>query len=144
MEAKMTSLTLPADEAPAAEWGALATRIPGWRWMPGMRYTYGGFCASTGASEHYVERLCEDNAGPYEHAICPTPDPDDPSGATAGCLRALLGKRLHIEHGTYLARVVVLQEPAVNGLYPQGEQRTLGRAAIAAAAAIGRWPGGGE
>jgi len=48
------------------------------------------------------------------------PDPDDP--ATEGCLLALLGRP---HHGL---------------LQPRGT--TLGRACIAAAAALGRWPGG--
>lgn len=151
----MTALETPAPDAPAAEWGALAESIPGWRWMPGMRYFYGGFCSSTGASEDYVDRLCEDDAGPYCHAISPTPDPDD--YATAGCLLALLGLQEGVsvvvrlrEHQGVVVSISMTHRP--DGTWWVGERRivggwwgdgvTLGRACIAAASALGRWPGG--
>ena len=140
----MTALELPAPDATFEEWGRLAVSLPGWRWMPGMR-------AIDSAGEDSPGRVIDSNGfvvfedqnrdlTEERVSLDDVPDPDDP--ATAGCLLALLGKRLHIEHGTYLARVVILQEPALHGLYPQGEQKTLGRACIAAAAALGRWPGG--
>lgn len=119
----------------AEEWGRIAVSLPGWRWMPGMRYTYGGFSASTGASEDYVERLWEDDAGPYDHAIFPTPDPDDP--ATEGCLIRLLGP---------VHEAVWYTGDCDRWVVAVGEERrlytSLGRACIAAAEAIGRWPGG--
>ncbi len=144
----MTALTPPSSDAPAAEWGCFAVSISDWRWMPGMRYFYGGFSASTGASEDYVDRLWQDDAGPYDHAIFPAPDPDDP--ATEGCLVRLLGC------GVYAIRLAGL-EPDGTALWQwhdptpddAGEQWSagrlpLGRACIAAAAANGGWPGGDQ
>ena len=116
-------------ERTAEEWGRVAVSLPGWRWMPGM-------VASIGAVASRVDEI----AHPWPDNVRSWPDPDDP--ATAGCLLSLLGRKLHIESGTYLVRVVIQQEAAANGLYPQSEQRTLGRACIAAAEALGRWPGG--
>ena len=63
----------------------------------------------------------------YLHDV---PDPDDP--ATAGCLLALLGNerwRLHIDDVGGIGHLIHVGE-------------SLGRACIAAAAALGRWPGG--
>lgn len=122
-------------ERTAEEWGRVAVSLPGWRWMPGMRYFYGGFSASTGASEDYIDRLWEDDAGPYDHAVLPAPDPDDP--ATAGCLLALLGNEcdslmlLPNERGLFEWH---------NGSDWEEQSLPLGRACIAAAAALGRWP----
>jgi hypothetical protein len=73
-----------------------------------------------------------------------TPDPDDP--ATAGCLLAMLGPYVNVivrEHTT-VVRILPDDPPPDE---PQGDSTrgigvTLGRACIAAAAAIGRWPGG--
>ena len=72
------------------------------------------------------------------------PDPDDP--ATAGCLVALLGLAMPgwwvsttvLEDGTHIVRASRWGHPRV-----EGRGHTLGRAAIAVAAAHGRWPGGG-
>ena len=62
------------------------------------------------------------------------PDPDDP--ATAGCLLALLG-------AGYAVAISIDGWVSV-GSWPTviAEASTLGRACIAAAEAIGRWPGG--
>ena len=72
------------------------------------------------------------------------PDPDDP--ATAGCLLAMLGPVVNVivRESTTVARILPDDPPPDE---PQGESTrgigvTLGRAAIAAAAALGRWPGG--
>jgi hypothetical protein len=71
------------------------------------------------------------------------PDPDDP--ATAGCLLALLGDRVNVygplgtddeDNGWE----VVLRSSADERT--RGRGSTLGRACIAAAEAIGLWPGG--
>jgi hypothetical protein len=112
--------------------------------MAGMRYFYGGFSASTGASENYVDRLWEDDAGPYDHAIFPAPDPDDP--ATAGCLLRLLGDGVRQVFPPF--RNATARNCSWWCIYLSGggcvEAPTLGRACIAAAAALGRWPGGEE
>lgn len=116
----MNALKTPASDAPAEEWGALAVSIPGWRWLPGMIDTYPSFRLSDSA-----------------------PDPDDP--ATAGCLLALLRNerwRLHLDDvGEWSFWVHGPPETHGTGhLIHVGE--SLGRAAIAVAAALGRWPGG--
>ena len=98
----------------AEEWGRLAVSLPGWRWMAGM------------------QTLSLPTPG--------LPDPDDP--ATAGCLLALLG-----------VQAVDVVCPAANGgrwavsvsgPHHIGIGSTLGRACIAAAEALGRWPNGGR
>jgi len=64
------------------------------------------------------------------------PDPDDP--ATAGCLLALLGP---VQEAIWYTGDCERWIVAVNDdrrLYT-----SLGRACIAAAEALGRWPGGG-
>jgi hypothetical protein len=125
--------TLPAPDAPAEEWGRLAVTIPGWRWMPGMQPWFGS--------------ASDPDGGPsIERVFCPEtwqgtrawPDPDDP--ATAGCLLRLLGAHA----------IDVVCPAANNGRWAVsvssphhiGIGSTLGRACIAAAAALGRWPGG--
>jgi hypothetical protein len=71
------------------------------------------------------------------------PDPDDP--ATAGCLLALLGPRAHMhspncdpEETDYWEFVIRLPDNDERRVYGD----TLGRACIAAAETLGRWPGG--
>jgi hypothetical protein len=128
---RMTALKTPAADAPAEEWGRLAVSIPGWRWMPGMHWAWGDDPRTDVEGES-------------------VPDPDDP--ATAGCLLALLGDPL-TRVFWYGINVTV----RVNIMPPKGErvfiaehgergfnQPTLGRACIAAANALGRWPGGGS
>ena len=118
--------TLPAADAPAEEWGRLAVSIPGWRWMPGMRGV-----RDDGSGDRIMD--CSESALP-NHDIAP--DPDDP--ATAGCLLRLLGPcevgydDTDPECGPWSVEI-----PGVFRMGP-----TLGRACIAAAAALGRWPGG--
>ena len=116
----MTALQTPAPDAPAEEWGRLAVSLPGWRWTPGMQIA------------HNLDRYTGGGMYPKHYAV---PDPDDP--ATEGCLLRLLGPgwcwrndcgddEWYLEGGTNAS---IWQE-------------TLGRACIAAAAALGRWPGG--
>jgi hypothetical protein len=66
------------------------------------------------------------------------PDPDDP--ATAGCMLALLSPECH--------RVTTGIEDDESWAWWDGgewhDSATLGRACIAAAEALGRWPGGEE
>lgn len=102
----------------AEDWGRIAVNLPGWRWMPGMltdcgeRVTDPGIC--------YLGTL---------------PDPDDP--ATAGCLLALLGSRCRVwqdrEDGLWTVEI---------GAWRASMHATLGRACIAIAVALGRWPAG--
>ena len=126
----------------AEEWGRIAVSLPGWRWMPGMLDTAG-------------DRLGEVTLHDGVRAVTAPPwwtygwrerlpDPDDP--ATAGCLLALLG-----------AEVVVYAPRGLDDFDPDwvinyrvdthttitGRGLSLGRACIAAAEALGRWPGGG-
>ncbi len=66
-------------------------------------------------------------------------DPDDP--ATAGCLLALLGSERHnVTPGSAIAADGRGWWAWLDGEWLEG--LNLGRACIAAAAALGRWPGG--
>ena len=131
----MTALTLPAPDAHASEWGALAVSIPGWPWMPGMLgyNDYGG-----------TDRIMDHSEASQINAAL-TPDPDDP--ATAGCLLALHAMspgwhwvEVDREHYGYrLCRWMGRAHEVTRGPLA----RNPGRACIAAAAALGRWPGGG-
>jgi hypothetical protein len=153
----MTALELPAPDAPAEEWGRLAVSLPGWRWMAGMLGEW-----SLDDDPTMPLRLTEDASGGHLYVDNPVwsgvrsdrefndyeldpewcwPDPDDP--ATGGCLLELLGRpvevRLYNDAG-------VTRYPRVGCLLSEGRSghaSTLGRACIAAAAALGRWPGGG-
>lgn len=118
-------------ERTAEEWGRLAVSLPGWRWMPGMlgQTEYGGtdrIMDYTEASQPNVDVL---------------PDPDDP--ATEGCLFRLLGW----PHARLVGAVGGRPAYAVTALggdnltMGKGRAWGLGRALIAAAAAIGHWPG---
>jgi len=127
----MTAIETPAADAPASEWGALAFSIPGWP----TKY------------EQPREQLVDDDGiewiysdqsdwfnGGSGHPV-PNPDHD----GTAGCLLALLGDTLaHISTGFGDGYVVCI---IVYGDTIEGTGRTLGRACIATAAALGRWPG---
>ena len=98
----------------AEEWGRLAVSLPGWRWMSGM------------------QTLHLPNPG--------LPDPDDP--ATAGCLLAMLGDRLEsvdrLDDGFRVMWFSWERIVSTPGFV------SVGRACIAAAEAIGEWPGGEE
>ena len=129
----MGDLTLPAPDAPAEEWGRLAVSLSGWRWMPGMLGRWG----------RVTDRIMDwSEAGQGNADIIP--DPDDP--ATAGCLLALLGEWNGYAREKYVysnGRVTpyrAVVRSCVDGI--THESTSLGRACIAAAAALGRWPGG--
>ena len=107
-------------ERTAEDWGRLAVSLPRWRWMPGMREGRTG--------ERY-----EDGDGPW--IVRKWPDPDDP--ATEGCLMRLLGPVHEAVWYTGDCDRWVLAVGDERRLYT-----SLGRACIAAAAALGRWPEG--
>ena len=129
----------------AEEWGRLAVSLPGWRWMPGMlnrkdgtRYMGSARWAWDDPYRHHAQGIADDD----------WPDPDDP--ATAGCLLALLGPT---PSEGYMAHVLppssavtkwrIHMNTAQTGpLSAYGS--TLGRACIAAAEALGRWPEGAK
>jgi hypothetical protein len=142
----MTALQTPAADAPASDWGRLAVSTPGWRWMPGMLTAHGRICGAG----YLVSDDVDDTGQPYVDRTDSTddwpelaPDPDDP--ATAGCFLALLGLSMPDwwvattvrEDGIHIVRASKWGHARV-----EGEGHTIGRACIAAAAALGRWPGG--
>ena len=117
--------------------GRRAVACKGWRWMPGMLVPRRGY-----------GRLDDDDVGddplyglPLRDDANAWPDPDDP--ATAGCLLALLGPNAWVVpvggRGDNGYRALAY----VGGRLATGDGTTRGRACIAAAAALGRWPGGG-
>ena len=115
----------------AEEWGRLAVSLPGWRWMPGML----GLWSDT-HGEVYRPRI-DGHPGPWVKSATAGIDHDDP--ATAGCLLALLFPFVTVTRshsGGYIVHVAGPDGPVF------GTGSTLGRACIAAAAALGRWPGG--
>jgi hypothetical protein len=105
----------------AEEWGRVAVSLPGWRWMPGML-----------ALPPKADR-CQRDGQVMSGRL---PDPDDP--ATAGCLLALLGPGVRV----WMDGADGLWTVEVGGVRAS-MHLTLGRACIAAAEALGRWPGGG-
>jgi len=123
----MSTYTIPAPDAPGNEWGRLAVSLPGWRWMSGM-----------------LDQKNWRYHAPVPRGRCDAvrPDPDD--AGTAGCLLALLAASCWIHRAAVLPRGAAVTVETPDGLTVTGRASTLGRAAIAAAAAIGRWPGGEE
>jgi hypothetical protein len=144
----------------AKEWGRVAVSLPGWRWMPGMlnigqslRVVAPKLATCTGM---YRGRVSPPDSGTadgwcrawvinydpdIDDQMCDTaPDPDDP--ATAGCLLAMLegaGPRPYRRPGgLWVVATVPYMETYGHLSLP------LGRACIAAAEALGRWPGGAE
>ena len=133
----------------AEEWGRLAVSLPGWRWMPGMLAMW-----SLDDDPPMPLRLTEDASDGHnytdnpvwsgvrsdrehnDHELDPEwcwPDPDDP--ATEGCMVRLLGP---------VHEAVWYTGDCDRWVVAVGEERrlytSLGRACIAAAAALGRWP----
>jgi hypothetical protein len=125
----------------AEEWGRLAVSLPGWRWMPGMLTAHGRICGAgylvfddiDESGQPYVD--CTDSTDDWPELA---PDPDDP--ATAGCLLAMLGDRL--ESVDRLDDGYRVKWFLWDGICSTPKFASLGRACIAAAEALGRWPGG--
>ena len=130
----------------AEEWGRLAVSLPGWRWMLGMLARPLGYRALRVDGEGQTWGVCQDeqtDQSPWPFAWDWLPDPDDP--ATAGCLLALLGPGEwdNVAPGCAIDPCGEGWWAWVNGDYwPEG--MSLGRACIAAAEDLGRWPGGAE
>lgn len=137
-----------SNDRTAEEWGRVAVGLPGFRWMPGMA----GYNAD---GPFRVDAV--DGRVPCKVSICqwsgerqlldircgPIPNPDDP--ATAGCLLELLGWPGVINRTGSLLVVLVAApgHPAADDDgYVRGRGTDLGRAGIAAAEKLGRWPGG--
>ena len=125
------------------EWGRIAVSLPGWRWMPGMlaRLSAGRLRVTLcGGGQLWGLRMGGQVVWSDDGVW---PDPDDP--ATEGCLLRLLGLGVVVAIGPDGVRV------GVDGTDSEGLpckvfgrlEPSLGRACIAAAAALGRWPGGG-
>jgi len=143
----MSALQPPPADAPPEEWGAFAVSIPGWRWMLGMGDMTGlqvlGWVDPAQQRRLRCWHIHMECVGTYLPARL-LPDPDDP--ATAGCLLALYSDApgwhwVEVDREKYGYRLcswmgrghTVKRGPLA---------RSAGRACIAAAAALGRWPGG--
>ena len=115
-----------------------AFELPGWRWMPGMRWVVPSLEAAGRIHDSTEAAWWNDPRTDVEGES--VPDPDDP--ATAGCLLALLGPGAWDSVAPGIAHAADGEGwwAWVDGQWSEG--MTLGRACIAAAAALGRWPGG--
>jgi len=122
------------DQRTAEDWGRVAVSLPGWRWMPRMY---------DGGPRQSV--LAVGRAGAIS-AVFPTrpgirrdrwPDPDDP--ATEGCLTRLLGPARAARQALH-AKGCHDDAHRLHIAFMLGKD--IGRACIAAAEALGRWPGG--
>ena len=149
----------------AEEWGRVAVMLPGWRWIPGMvdigqslrvvapqlatctgRYRGEVYPPDSGTADGWCRAWVINYDPDTDDKMCDSvPDPDDP--ATAGCLLAMLapaGPRPYRRPGG-LWVIVTRHRMTMPYMEPDRLQpHTLGRACIAAAEALGRWPGGAE
>lgn len=135
-------------ERTAEEWGRIAVSLPGWRWMPGMRWLLPAYATEPRAGRVYDETQAAWWNDPRSDVEGDSvPDPDDL--ATAGCLLALLGTT---PSEGYMAHVLPPSSAVTKWRIHMNTAQTgplsaygatLGRACIDAAAALGRWPGGG-
>jgi len=134
----MSALKPPPADAPPEEWGRFAVSIPGWQWpwtcshtevcppMPGGVWIEGAWA--------YTDDITSVARWSRIRAI---PDPDH--WAWSGWMMALLGDTLVCVAREGRGWVALIASGDL-----EGYSTTLGRAAIAAAAVNGRWPGGGE
>jgi len=118
----------------AEQWGRVAVALPGWQPARGMTDTWGRTAVEDGIGGLSWESPFnpKDDAEPEY-----LPDPNDP--ATAGCLLSLLGAVAEAVWFSGDCSMWVVQHDGERLLYT-----SLGRACIAAAEALGRWPGGAE
>lgn len=123
----------PMSEWAPEEWGRAAVALPGW-----PHRTPGG-CGRFESGIEYIPSDAEDWAD--GGAGGPVPNPDDATGATAGCLLALLG--MDADRIMLLGRDDRLAD-WYDGKTWRDDRLPLGRACIAAAIALGRWPGGAK
>ncbi len=129
----MTALKTPDPDAPAAAWGQLAERIPGWR-SPDPSLLLCGVrpCMPRIA----VGSPIGDSPSP-RYVI----DPDH--WAWQGWLWQLAGRpEVMVERGGERVRIWDGSPEAIQQQL-SGTGTTKGRALISYAAAAGRWPGGG-
>lgn len=122
-----------------------AMALEGWRWMRGMLSACGrAYVEPADCGEAAWLWVADDGCEwlPEEGMRI---DPDDP--ATGGCLLSLLGDEVWrvegIPSGTFLAWIDDHEEEeSRRGESLQEEHPTLGRACIAVALSLGKWPGG--
>lgn len=124
-------LQTPAPDAPAEGWGRLAVSIPGWPTK--YKQPSGQLVDDHGIEWVYSDQADWDNGGSGK----PVPNPDH--DGTAGCLLALLSADDRPVSATRMTPLAVSVWRHGLGTHTAP---TLGRACIAAAAALGRWPGG--
>jgi len=105
------------DQRTAEDWGRVAVSLPGWRWMPGA-----------------ISAVFPTRPGIRRDRW---PDPDDP--ATEGCLTRLLGPARAARQALH-AKGCHDDAHRLHIAFMLGKD--IGRACIAAAEALGRWPGG--
>jgi hypothetical protein len=147
-------------ERTAEEWGRVAVALPGWRWMEGLWWTVRRDAPLEDLRGVVQVERRDLSPPPYAGAV---PDVDHP--ATVGCLLALLGgpvrvpfvaawhsgpktlsgERLSVSQDEPArAWVVMVHARTSYGIVGHriASSESLGRACIAAAEALGRWPGG--
>jgi hypothetical protein len=128
-----------SDKRTAEEWGRVAVSLPGWRWMPGMLQWRTG--PWMGSRRSVDSDYCDTGHEARVMGGDTWPDPDDP--ATEGCLLRLLGDRALLLDLPTAKTAPGLWRAFVSRQSPCFTERLpLGRACIAAAEALGRWPGG--
>ena len=133
------TLRHPYLDAPAAAWGQLAERIPGWRWP------------SVASHSTQMQDLWLEVGSPIGNLPSPRYVIDPDHWAWEGWLLRMLapdrtaGDIVQICPPRSALPLWTVYLDTQWGLFSgvgTGQGDTLGRACIAAAAALGRWPGG--